>query len=123
MKNYKELIKGITREDFEKGLVNLHIHSRYSDGKATFKDLVEQAKAKGLKYFAITDNSGKYAIKNIKPNYYAIAALKDLNLNFIYDQVSEKIGFKNENIIFANKNRRKYMKKNIYKNLSVYRAL
>lgn len=61
-------------------------------------DSLNRIKHAKPKYFAITDNSGKYAIKNIKPNYYAIAALKDLNLNFIYDQVSEKIGFKNENI-------------------------
>ena len=75
MKNYKELIKGITREDFEKGLVNLHIHSRYSDGKATFKDLVEQAKAKGLKYFAITDhNTIQGHIEN--PNTDAISGVE-----------------------------------------------
>lgn len=75
MENYKELIKGITREDFEKGLVNLHIHSRYSDGKATFKDLVEQAKAKGLKYFAITDhNTIQGHIEN--PNTDAISGVE-----------------------------------------------
>lgn len=57
MKNYKELIKGITKEDFEKGLVNLHIHSKYSDGKASFESLEKQAKEKGYKHFAITDHN------------------------------------------------------------------
>lgn len=50
------------------------------------------------KYFAITDNSGKYIIKNVKPSYYTIAALKDQNLNYIYDQASEKVGFLSQNI-------------------------
>ena len=55
-KNYKKLIKSFTKEDYESS-VNLHIHSSFSDGGVNAKTLVEQAKAKGLKYIAISDHN------------------------------------------------------------------
>lgn len=54
--NYKELIKSFTKTDYETN-VNLHLHSIFSDGKAGAVELVEQAKAKGLKYIAISDHN------------------------------------------------------------------
>ncbi len=54
--NYQEIIKSLTREDYEKD-VDLHIHSNFSDGKVSAKELVEQAKSKGLKYIAISDHN------------------------------------------------------------------
>ena len=56
MKNYKDLIKSFKKEDYESD-VNLHIHSTFSDGEMTPEKLVEQAKAKGLKYIAISDHN------------------------------------------------------------------
>lgn len=55
-KDYKELIKSFTKEDYEKD-VNLHIHSNFSDGSVSAETLVEQAKAKGLKHIAISDHN------------------------------------------------------------------
>ncbi len=56
--NYKELIKYIDKEDFLNHKVNLHIHSTYSDGKAEFKDLENQALLnKKYKLFSITDHN------------------------------------------------------------------
>lgn len=55
MKNYLELIKSFTKEDYEKGIVNLHIHTTCSDGKATFQEILAQAKK--LKAIAITDHN------------------------------------------------------------------
>lgn len=55
-KNYKELIKSFTQEDYE-NTVNLHIHSVFSDGEVSAEDLVGQAKSKGLKYIAISDHN------------------------------------------------------------------
>lgn len=55
-KDYKELIKSFTKEDYAKD-VNLHIHSIFSDGKVEAEELVKQAKAKGLKYIAISDHN------------------------------------------------------------------
>jgi len=56
MKNYKELIKSFTKEDYEKD-VNLHVHSTFSDGGESVENLVAQAKEKGLKYIAISDHN------------------------------------------------------------------
>ena len=55
-KNYKELIKSFTKEDYENN-VNLHIHSAFSDGEVSAEELVAQAKVKGLKYIAISDHN------------------------------------------------------------------
>jgi len=57
MKDYKELIKSFTKEDFENNKIDLHIHSTYSDGKAEFLEIVKQAKEKGIKHIAITDHN------------------------------------------------------------------
>lgn len=55
-KDYKELIKSFTKEDYGKD-VNLHIHSTYSDGGVNADELVEQAKRIGLRYIAISDHN------------------------------------------------------------------
>ncbi len=57
MKDYKELIKSFTKEDFQKNKINLHIHSKYSDGEADFLDIIKQSKEKGFKHIAITDHN------------------------------------------------------------------
>ena len=57
MKNYKDIIKNFTKSDYENGYVNLHIHTQYSDGKANFTDIVNQAKERKMKAIAITDHN------------------------------------------------------------------
>lgn len=57
MDDYKDLIKGFTKEDFEQKRVNLHIHTTYSDGEAEFLDIVKQAEEKQYKCIAITDHN------------------------------------------------------------------
>ncbi len=44
-------------------------------------------------YFAKVDASGNFTIRNIKSGSYEIFALKDQNLNYLYDQPNELIGF------------------------------
>lgn len=56
MKDYKELIKSFTKEDYQNG-VNLHIHSTFSDGKTDAMKLVKQAKEKGFRHIAISDHN------------------------------------------------------------------
>lgn len=51
-----ELLKSIPHEEFGK-TVDLHVHSTYSDGKLTPEELLDDAKKKGLKYFAICDHN------------------------------------------------------------------
>ena len=55
MRDYKKLISEFTKEDYETGRVNLHIHTTCSDGKSEFWDVVNRFR--GLKYFAITDHN------------------------------------------------------------------
>ena len=56
--NYKELIKQISVKDYRCNRINLHIHSTYSDGEATFEQIEEQAiKIKRYKCFSITDHN------------------------------------------------------------------
>lgn len=44
-------------------------------------------------YFSRADKSGIYTIENIKAGSYQAYALKDQNLNYIFDQPNELIGF------------------------------
>ena len=55
MKNYKELIKSFTQDDYEQNRVNLHIHTAYSDGKGDFKTFVNRAN--NYKFIAICDHN------------------------------------------------------------------
>jgi len=56
MEDIKELINSF-REDEYFDFVNLHIHSKYSDGKAEFEDILKQAKEFGYRKIAICDHN------------------------------------------------------------------
>jgi DNA polymerase (family 10) len=43
---------------------DLHMHSTWSDGQATIEEMAAAAKARGLKYIAITDHSKRVTIAN-----------------------------------------------------------
>ncbi len=62
------------------------------------KDSLSSIRTTKPKYFAITDRKGNYSINHVKPEEYSIAALKDQNMNFIFDQSTEKIAFVDESI-------------------------
>lgn len=57
MENYKDLIKNFQKEDFLTHKINLHIHSEYSDGEASFTGIEKQAEVKAYKYFSVTDHN------------------------------------------------------------------
>ncbi|MBC7893234.1 MAG: Ig-like domain-containing protein, partial [Sphingobacteriaceae bacterium] len=44
-------------------------------------------------YFARTDSAGNYALENLKPDTYQLAAFTDGNNNVLYDAAKERIGF------------------------------
>src|SRR5574344_2015844 len=52
----KELVSSFKPIDYFE-FINLHIHSKYSDGKADFLDIVNQAKTLGYKKIAICDHN------------------------------------------------------------------
>lgn len=56
MNEIKELIKSF-REDEYFDFVNLHIHSKFSDGKAEFDDIIKQAREFGYRKIAICDHN------------------------------------------------------------------
>lgn len=59
------------------GFVDLHIHSNFSDGSCTPRQLVEMAKELGLDYIALTDHE---TISGVDEGY---AAAKRMNVNFL----------------------------------------
>lgn len=44
-------------------------------------------------YFAKTDEQGRFRVENVKSDTFKLFALKDANLNYLFDQSSEAIGF------------------------------
>ena len=74
---HTELIKSFTKKDYEEN-VNLHVHSTFSDGKIGAEELVEQAKAKGLKHIAISDHNtlDAYLKTNISKEEMVIPAIE-----------------------------------------------
>ena len=50
-------MRKFTEEDFKSGHIDLHIHSNYSDGKADFEKIIEDAKKSGYKLISITDHN------------------------------------------------------------------
>lgn len=60
----KRIFNGIVDEDYFSA-ADFHIHTKASDGKLSAKEVVEQARAKGLKHFAICDHNTFDAYKEI----------------------------------------------------------
>lgn len=76
-KNYKKIIESFTEKDYPKN-VNLHIHSRFSDGEVEARELVAQAKRVGLKYISIADHNtvNAYLKTNILEEDMVIPAIE-----------------------------------------------
>jgi hypothetical protein len=51
-------------------------------------------------YVAKTNKEGKWSMENIRPDSFNVVALKDDNLNFLYDQETELFGWRDE-IVFT----------------------
>ena len=84
MKKLIEEINSYGAKDFENGLVNLHIHTNFSDGKADAKDIVKQAKSKGYKKIAICDHNTIDAHKIIKDEILIPAAEFDVWCGYVF---------------------------------------
>lgn len=50
-------------------------------------------------YFARTDKQGQFRIENVRPDSFKVFALIDGNLNYLYDDNTERIGFPDELIV------------------------
>ena len=65
MENIKNLLNSFTNEDYENKKINLHIHTKHSDGQGDEKQILKSAKDKKYKLIAITDHNTIEAHKNI----------------------------------------------------------
>lgn len=63
------LFNNLTEEDY-KTIADFHLHSTASDGKLQADELVRQARAKGLKHFAICDHNTLDGYKLINMDKY-----------------------------------------------------
>lgn len=77
-------IKSFNREDFDNNLVNLHIHTTFSDGKADAFDIVRQAREKGYKKIAITDHNTVEAHKLIQDEILIPAVEFDVWCGYVF---------------------------------------
>ncbi len=86
MVDIRELISSFTEEDYEKNLVNLHIHTNHSDGVGDFEDIVNQAGEKGYKYIAISDHNtmSGYAKTGIQRDYLIPAVEFDVWYGYVF---------------------------------------
>ena len=65
MKNIRELLNSFTEEDFPHK-IDLHIHTKHSDGLGDCEQIINSAKEKGYKLISITDHNTIEAHKNIQ---------------------------------------------------------
>jgi uncharacterized protein (DUF2141 family) len=82
----------VSNPDNEKELENIYVNLY----KSNIENPVLSLKPS---YFAKTDKAGNFSIENIKAGTYQLFALKDQNVNFIYDQPNELIGFNDTSIV------------------------
>ncbi len=78
MKNYKDIIKSFTKDDYLNNLVNLHIHTKFSDGLADPESIIKQALNKNYKNIAVSDHNtvGAYLNTDIMSNDIVIPAVE-----------------------------------------------
>lgn len=77
-------MKNLTENDFKSGKVNLHIHSKYSDGKAEFKDILDNAKKSGYKLISITDHNTVEGHKNYQDEMLITGVEFDCWIGYVF---------------------------------------
>lgn len=77
-------MKDLTEQDFLSGRANLHIHSTFSDGKADFNDILENAKKQGYKKIAITDHNTIEGHKHYKDDILITGAEFDCWFGYVF---------------------------------------
>lgn len=82
--SYLELLSSFTEEDYKNNLINLHIHTTFSDGKAEASDILAQAKAKGYKKIAICDHNTVDAHRILKDEILIPAAEFDVWSGYVF---------------------------------------
>ncbi|MCR5261863.1 MAG: PHP domain-containing protein [Candidatus Gastranaerophilales bacterium] len=65
----KQLFNNLSENDY-KSIADFHIHTTASDGKCSAKEIIAQARAKGLKHFSICDHNTFDGYKDLNFNDY-----------------------------------------------------
>ena len=84
MKNYTEIIKSLTKDDYTNKKADLHIHTKYSDGTAEFEDIIAQAKSNKYKIIAISDHNTIDGHKKIQDEILIPAVEFDVWYKYIF---------------------------------------
>ena len=66
MNNLTETLKNFTQKDYAEKKINLHIHTKHSDGEGNGEQIIKSAKEKGYKLISITDHNTVEVHKQIK---------------------------------------------------------
>ena len=66
MKDLKIILNNFTKQDYENGVVNLHIHTKFSDGAGDYSQIIQSAKNKHYKLISITDHNSIEAYNKIQ---------------------------------------------------------
>lgn len=77
-------MKDLTEQDFLSGKVNLHIHTNYSDGKADFKKVLDNAKKNGYKLISITDHNTVEGHKHYQDEILATGVEFDCWFGYVF---------------------------------------
>ena len=88
-------------------MIDMHIHTKYSDGTYTVKEVLEKAEELGLKYISITDHDNCKAYNelntlNIK-DYYSGNIIQGIELKCLYkSRLIEVLGYNYDKEILEN---------------------
>ena len=67
-------------------LIDLHLHTCYSDGELTPDDLIKLAEQRGLKTIAITDHDTLLGVKNINYKSNSVKVIPGIELSVKVDK-------------------------------------
>ena len=73
-----------SKQDYETNKINLHIHTKYSDGEAEAWDIIKQAKEKDFKKIAICDHNTVEAHKNMQDEILIPAVEFDVWCGYVF---------------------------------------
>ena len=79
-------------------MIDMHIHTKYSDGTYTVKEVLEKAEKLGLKYISITDHDNCKAYNELKDldikDYYSGKIIQGIELKCLYNgRLIEILGY------------------------------
>lgn len=77
-------MKDFREQDFLSGKVNLHIHTNYSDGKASFEQVLDSAKKNGYKLISITDHNTVEGHKHYQDEILVTGAEFDCWFGYVF---------------------------------------